>query len=395
MKWASTVSDEPSLEVAIEKCARQVREELGGDAPDLAIVFVSAHHSAEYDWVPELVKRHLGPTPVFGCSAGGVIGGGREIEQRPGFSLTIASLPGVKIGRFHLEGDDLPDLDASPASWEKALAVSAVDAPHFLLLADPFTFPAPNLLLGMDYAFPRSAKIGGLASGGQGHGGNALYLDDKTYASGAVGLGLWGDIHVDTIVAQGCRPIGKPMYITDCRDNILQALDGEPAMKVLQELFDSSDERDQGLMRSSLFLGIAMDEFQDNPEQGDFLIRNLIGTDSQSGAIAIGETLQEGHLAQFHLRDAMTSRDDLMAVLTRYVDDSHSSPAHGALLFSCLGRGEHLYGRPNHDTDLFQERVGTIPMGGFFCNGEIGPVGGTTFLHGFTSSFGLFRPSAP
>ena len=395
MKWASSVSEEPSLDRAIEKCAIEVRAELGQDTPDLAIIFVSSHHSAEYDWVPDLVKRHLGPTLIFGCSAGGVIGGSREVEQRHGFSLTAASLPGVDCSLFHLTNDDLPDLDASPSAWEIALSIDSDSAPNFIILADPLTFHVPNLLLGLDYAFPHSVKIGGLASGGQGHGGNALYLGDKTYTFGAVGLALRGDVKIDTVVAQGCRPIGKTKRITECHQNLLTTIDDESPMKVLQELFDSADERDQGLMRTSLFLGIAMDEFEDNPEQGDFLIRNLIGMDTKSGSIAIGELLREGQVIQFHLRDALTSRDDLESVLVRYAANSKGRSAHAALLFSCLGRGQYLYGRANHDTDLFREKAGLIPVGGFFCNGEIGPVGGTTFLHGFTSSFGLFRPSKP
>ena len=108
--------------------------------------------------------------------------------------------------------------------------------------------------------------------------------------------------------------------------------------------------------------------------------------------MAIGELLKEGQLVQFHLRDAETSAEDLTAVLERYAVENRENQVHGALLFSCLGRGQYLYGRPNHDTDIFHEKLGPVPLGGFFCNGEIGPVSGTTFLHGYTSSFGIFRP---
>ena len=145
-------------------------------------------------------------------------------------------------------------------------------------------------------------------------------------------------------------------------------------------------------MRNSLFLGVVMDEFLDDPQQGDFLIRNVMGMDDRSGSLAIGEMLKEGQLVQFHLRDADTSAQDLAAVLDRYAGDNRENQPQGALLFSCLGRGQYLYGRPNHDTDLFRDKLGSVPLGGFFCNGEIGPVSGTTFLHGYTSSFGIFRP---
>ena len=162
-------------------------------------------------------------------------------------------------------------------------------------------------------------------------------------------------------------------------------------MTVLQDLFRTLSERDRQLMGNSLFLGVVMDELLDNPAQGDFLIRNVVGMDQRTGSLAIGEMLREGQLVQFHLRDAETSAQDLSIVLERYAVDNRENDVPGALLFSCLGRGEYLYGRPNHDTEIFQEKLGQVPLGGFFCNGEIGPVGGTTFLHGYTSSFGLFR----
>jgi small ligand-binding sensory domain FIST len=147
---------------------------------------------------------------------------------------------------------------------------------------------------------------------------------------------------------------------------------------------------EQNLVRESLFIGIAMDEFRDAHQAGDFLIRNIVGIEPNSGALVISEVLHGEQTVQFHVRDAATSADDLRHLLKEY-RDKLKSEIHGALLFSCLGRGEHLYGMPNHDSNCFKEYLGAVPLGGFFCNGEIGPVGGTTFLHGYTSSFGIFR----
>jgi small ligand-binding sensory domain FIST len=260
------------------------------------------------------------------------------------------------------------------------------------MLADPYSFPVQDLLMGMDFAFPRAAKIGGLASGASRQGGNALFLDGEVWRTGAIGLALDGNITVDTVVAQGCRPIGNPMRISKSDRNMLVELDGQPPMEVLRNMFETLPERDRGLLQNSLFLGVVMDELIDSPVQGDFLIRNVVGMDQATGGLAIGEMLKEGQLVQFHLRDAETSTDDLQAVLTRYADEHRENDIPGALLFSCLGRGQYLYGKPNHDTDLFRDKLGDVPLGGFFCNGEIGPVSGTTFLHGYTSSFGLFRP---
>ena len=396
MKWASALSENTSLEPAIAECVAALQEQLDDVTPDLAVVFASHHYREAYDAIPGLVQNRLGSLSksplVLGCSGGGIIGNGLEVEQRAALSITAASLPEVTLDAFHLEGDQLPDLDAGPQAWESLLQVNAADAPQFVVLADPFSFPVQNLLLGLDFAYAPAAKIGGLASGGQQQEGNALFLGDRVHHSGAVGVALHGNIAVDTVVAQGCRPIGKPMRITQSRRNLLEGLDSETPLNVLRELFPTLSQRDQGLMRNSLFLGVVMDEFIDAPQQGDFLIRNVMGMDERSGALAIGEMLKEGQLVQFHLRDAETSAQDLTAVLERYAGDNRENRIHGALLFSCLGRGQYLYGRPNHDTDIFRDKLGAVPLGGFFCNGEIGPVSGVTFLHGYTSSFGIFRP---
>ena len=392
MKWVSAISERASLDEAVAECTSTLIAQLGDETPDLVLAFVSPHHGPQYARTPELVREALGDALLLGCSAGGVIGGGREVEQRPGFALTAASLPGVTLVPFHLDDDTMPDLDAGPDRWEGAVNVEAKAAPQFVLLADPFSMRAENMLLGLDYAFPASAKIGGLASGAQQPEGNALFLQDAVHRAGAVGVAMHGNIILDTIVAQGCRPIGQPMQITACRSNVPLELDGQKPLRTLQSLLDHLSQRDQELARHSLFLGVPMDELKDDPKHGDFLIRNIVGIDGESGSVAVGELLKEGQTVQFHLRDAMTSAEDLEAVLSRYGDALEGPDISGALLFSCLGRGQQLYGRPDHDTQMFHNQVGPVPLTGFFCNGEIGPVGGTTFLHGYTSSFGIFRP---
>ena len=394
MQWASAISQQNSLRAALSECVVSVRATLGDNDADLAVVFASSEYASDYANLPEMVAEMLGQQViVLGCSGGGIIGGGSEVEQEPAVSLTAASLPGVNIHPMRLEGDSLPSLDAGPDEWHESLGVSPGDDPQFVLLADPMSFPAQNLLLGMDYAYPAAAKIGGLASAGQGARQNGLFLGHEYHDSGAVGVALSGNIVVETVVAQGCRPIGQPMRITRSDRNFLVELDGEQPINVLRGIFQQSDQKDRELMQHSLFLGVVMDALIDRPQQGDFLIRNVMGMDQRSGVLAIGEMLKEGQLVQFHLRDADTSADDLSAVLERYAIDNRENPAHGALLFSCLGRGKYLYGRPNHDTEVFHQKVGVgVPLGGFFCNGEIGPVSGTTFLHGYTSSFGIFRP---
>jgi small ligand-binding sensory domain FIST len=373
MKWSSAVSPASRVDDAIAETASRVRRELGDVAPDLAIVFVSAHHAPAYAAVPELVRAALEPRTLVGCSAGGVIGGGHEIEGAPGFSLTAARLPDVTVTAFHATEPVPPPLAAGPP-------------PQLVVFPEPFSFDAETFLHLVDARHPGCTVVGGVASGARQRGQNALFLDGVVHRDGLVGVALAGDVVVDTVVAQGCRPIGEPMFVTRCERNFLYEVDGRSPAAVLSDLHRRATGRDKELFRSSLFLGIVMRE-QTEYGQGDFLIRNVLGLDGKTGAVAVGALLRPGMVVQFHLRDARTSAEDLDAMLGRYA----ARPA-GSLLFSCLGRGVHLYGRPDHDTDLARRHLGDVPMGGFFCNGEIGPVQGTTFLHGYTSAFGLFRP---
>jgi small ligand-binding sensory domain FIST len=384
MQWASAGSTEPSTAAAIRETAAAVRAELGATTPDLIVAFVSAEHRDHFGDIPAALRREFRSGLLIGCSAGGVIGGGKEIEQRPGVSLTAAALPQVTLTPFHLADEDV-------AAWPQRIALAPATDPQFLLLADPFTFNPEPFLKELDRVYPASRKIGGLASGGRQPGDNALFLGDETLAAGMVGVALSGDVQVDTIVAQGCRPIGQPMFVTKCQRNVLWELDGQPAVEVLHALYGQLDPADQKLAQHSLFLGVVMNEDRHEYRQGDFLIRNVVGMDPERGVLAIGAVLREGAVVQFHLRDATTSAQDLEHLLTAYAEASAGARPAGALLFSCLGRGTYLYGEPDHDTNAFRDHLGAVPLGGFFCNGEIGPVQGSTFLHGYTSAFGLFR----
>jgi small ligand-binding sensory domain FIST len=390
MRWASAVSEQSTLESAVDEVTTSVGQLLRGEPVDFAIIFVSRHFAPRYTQIPALLHAKLAPRVLLGCSAGGVIGGGHEVEQRAGFALTAATLPAVAVHPFALENGDLPDADAAPGHWHRAVGVAPNLEPHFVLLADPFSFAAERLVRGLDYAYPRGTKVGGLASGATQPGVNVLYRDREVRRDGAVGVAFSGDIAVATVVAQGCRPIGEPLQITRCQKHVLFELDEQPALEVLQELAQDLTEADRALMSHSLFLGVAMDELSAEP--GDYLIRNLMGIDPTHGALAVAEQLRDGQRVQFHLRDARTSAQDLGVVLDRYLATHGTRHARGALLFSCLGRGMHLYGEADHDTNMFRDHVGDVPLGGFFCNGEIGPVSGATHLHGYTSAFGIFSP---
>ena len=390
MRWACGLSEEKTLENAVGQCAAQVRAVLGTGTIDLAFIFVGSGYAAPFERVPAILSEHLEIRTLLGCSGGGIIGGGREIEGKPAVSLIAARLPQVTITPFHIVDETLPDLDAPPRGWEALVGVKPADDPQLILLADPITLRAEDLMLGLDYAYPKAAKVGGLTSAGSRPGENALFLNRATHREGAVGVALSGNITLDTLVTQGCRPIGAPLRVTDSREHVLMALDGKPPLHVLQDIAKTLSPRDKALVQHALFVGVVMDPMKEHPGHGDFLIRNIIGADMQRGLLAVGARLRPGQTVQYHLRDAQTSADDLHAHLARA---AKGTPAPGAaLLFSCLGRGQALYGKPDHDTLAFEKHLGPVPLAGFFCSGEIGPVGGTTYLHGYTSSFGLFRP---
>jgi small ligand-binding sensory domain FIST len=366
---------------------------LGPDVtPDLVVVFASSVHAETFDQVPTDLQRMYPDAIIMGCSGSGVIGDGREVEDSPGLSMVVAHLPGVVLSPFHIAPDQLPSPDASPDEWIACVGVDPGQSPDFLLLADPYSMAVDQMVEGLDYAFPGSAKIGGLASGARQPGGHALFINDRAEHEGAVGIALSGNVIVDTVVAQGCRPVGRPMRITKADRNVLMELDDVPPLQVLQEMYEHLSPSDQELLQRSLFLGLAMDSLQEDVGPGDFLIRNVIGADAQRGVIAVGAMLQEGQTVQFHVRDAESSAQELQDRLYDYQNTARGPSPEGALLFSCTGRGQYLYGRPDHDSELFQGAVGHLPMAGFFCSGEIGPVAGSTYLHAYTSSFAVIRP---
>ena len=383
MKWVSRISVASSLDEAIAEACSGARSELAGVEPDLVVTFASPQFGSGLTHLPERLSEQFGGAVVLGCTGGGIIGDGREIEDAAALSISTASLPDVDITPLRL--------GTTPDEWSSHVPVDPDSEPSFILLPEPFTCNAEQLIRWFDAAFPNAVKIGGIASGAASAGGHSLFIGKRTFTDGAVGVALCGNVAVESVVAQGCRPIGIPMFATRSESNFVLELDGQPALGVLQNLFESLSPEDQALFRHSLFLGIVMRDAQQSYDRGDFLIRNIVGTDVERGAVAVAAHVDANQVVQFHLRDALTSAEDLDAALSRE-RASMDGPLGGALLFSCLGRGKRLYGAPDRDSAMFHGHFGGVPLGGFFCNGEIGPVQGRTFLHGYTASFGLFRP---
>lgn len=390
MRWASAVDTDASLPLAAQRAAAKIFAGLGKQEPDLLIVFVSSQHAAQFEELSGLLRREFDGSFLFGCCATGVIGGGREVEDRPALSLTGATLPGVRMKGVHLDAAQVPPVYAEPRVWEDTLHLTANQQPSFLILADPFSFEAEALVRGLDRVYPSAAKVGGLASGARQVGGTVLYLGNEVYRSGAIALALTGNVQIDAIVAQGCRPIGDPLFVTVSHENLIRELDGHPPRDVLASLFEQLPAADRELFSQSLFLGMAMRADANQFMPGDFLIRNILGMDPQSGALWVNAHIPANSVVQFHLRDAAASAFDLERALRNYRLTTLSAAAGGALLFSCAGRGIGLYGQSDHDTNAFRRLVADVPVGGFFCDGEIGPVQNSTYLHGYTSSFAVF-----
>lgn len=384
MQFAVALSKAIETKSAALAVAKDIRAQLGAKSVDLACLFFSAHHAEQAEVLAQVLTETLCPNLLIGCSGEGVIAGAEEVETAPAVTVWAALLPDVHLhplrssfsptqDQFHLSG--WPEPGAQEAS--------------FLLLADPFTAPIQDILGILEERYPGAMAVGGLAGGGQEAGMNRLVLNDQVFDGGLVGVRLSGAVEIRPVISQGCRLIGERFVVTKAERNLLHELGGAPALERLQAVFESLSEEDRLRANRALHLGIVVDEHRNRFERGDFLIRNLLGADRTTGAVAIGDVVQEGQTVQFHLRDAESATEDLHALLA--TDRAgHRHPALGALMFSCCGRGRGLFGQPNHDAAATTERLGPIPLAGFFAQGEIGPIGHRNFLHGYTASLALF-----
>lgn len=390
IQFFSTVSREPDAARAGRAIAEAARGALGEGPVELACLFFSSHYAQEADTLCAVVRERLHPTALLGCSGEGVIAGAEEIESAAAVTLWTARLPGVSLTPLRPSFTQ-DDETCTVGGWPTHLG-TGTEPPFFLLLADPFSTPVDAVLSQLADHAPGAAALGGMAGGGNDLGENRMVLNDAVYEEGMVGIALSGPVSVRTVVSQGCRPIGECYVVTKAEQNVIHELGGKPALERLQAAFESLSSEERRIAHQALHLGIVVDEHRNRFERGDFLVRNLIGADRESGSVAIGDHVREGQTVQFHVRDARSASDDLSLLLA--ADRSrHPSPPLGALVFSCCGRGRGLFGRPHHDVTVIRERAGDIPIAGFFAQGEIGPVGGSNFLHGYTASVAIF--SAP
>ena len=366
---------------AFAEAASRAQLGLGGAPADLVAVFAASSNLDTIEDGLAAVEARLRSRALMGCGAQGVLGDGREVEQG-GVVVWAASLGDGEAQSFHLEpvaaGDDglviagLPELD---------------DADAVIMLADPYSFPIEPLLAQLGEDFPGLPIIGGLASA-QGPDGSVLLYDDAVVNTGAVGAVLHG-VDVRACVSQGARPIGPEMVITAAEGNVVHELASRPALVRLREAIGELDVEERMLAANGLLLGIVIDENRPEYERGDFLVRGLVDVDEQSGAVTVGDLVRVGQTARLQVRDGVSADEDLREVLMRQLRELHAPPA-GALVFTCNGRGVGMFGSPDHDATALEDAFGRVPAAGFFCAGEIGPVGKRNFLHGFTATMAVF-----
>ena len=381
MKCAVVTTTSPDLASSIEGVMERFLGQLGG-SPDLLVAFFTPHHSADAELLRERLVAGLEPGVLLGCPARGVIGEQSEFEVGAGLSLWGARWPGARLDPFILSCGDgqVPSLEGYPEDLP-------ADA-SFLLLADPFTTPPEDLLGALRQRYPGRPVVGGMASGAAGPGDANLMTNDAVLDEGTVGVAISGRVRLDPLVSQGCRPVGKHFVITQAERNAIFQLGGQPALAALQATAQEADARDADLMATALHVGRVVDERKSQFESGDLLVRNVLGIDPERQMIAISDYVRAGQTVQFMVRDAETASAEYSELLSAA---SHGGKTLGALLFSCNGRGSRLFGRPHHDVHGLHEHLGDVPTAGFFAAGEIGPVGGQPFLHGFTASLALFR----
>ncbi len=373
-------------EEAGRRAACEARASMGEQAPSFGVLFASPDFLGSAETLVAAVARQTGPIPLIGCVADAVVGGPREVEAGPAVSLWLAAELGP-VETFAME------FVRTPSGGAIAGYRFEPDRPGLhLMLCDPFTFPADDLLAHLNEHVPGTVIMGGMASGGLEHRQSRLFLDGRAVSVGAVGAYL-PEAEVHPLVSQGCRPIGDPYTITSADGNLILELGGRPPLTRLRELASALPVRDRELLADGLHAGLVLDEYQAERHQGDFLIRAVIGADEESGAIAVGDEVDVGQTLQFQVRDADSADEDLRRALEREVATLAGRPAAGALLFTCNGRGTRLFPEPDHDAGLLTAMLGQIPVAGLSCAGELGPVGGRNYLHGFTASIALFPAS--
>jgi small ligand-binding sensory domain FIST len=365
------------------QAARAAARALDGEAADLVVVFAAGAHLAAPEATLTGVHAELAPGALIGCGAGGVLGEGRELESGTAVAVWAASLGEGSARPFHATVTEAPE-----GGLLEGLPESGADS-ALIMLSDPYSFPTDAVLAGLARDAPGIPVLGGLSSGRALGGSAALFLDDAVHEEGAVGVCLDG-VEMLPCVSQGAAPLGREMTITAADGNLILELAGKPAVQTIQEVIGELPAAERALVAAGLLIGIVVDGGKPDYEQGDFLVRGVLGADADTGAVAVGANVSPGQVVRLHARDAASADEDLRRALGLRAQASGAQPPAGALVFSCNGRGQSMFGACDHDATMIDEVLRGTPAAGFFAAGEIGPVGGRSFLHTFTATVAVF-----
>ncbi len=376
-------------EEAIKDWARGLRERLSAPEVTFGLVFMTPHYFEESRNVLELLRLHARIPILAGCSSNGLIADGRELETRPGLTLGLYYCPETHLDVCRFTEDQVNNAEAS-TFWHSKSGVTPEQSNGWLVFVDPFHMDGEAWLRQWNQAYPALPVFGGLASGDHSANRTQLYWNGDVYEEGGIGISFRGRTSLTGVISQGCTPIGDTWTITKAEGNVIHEIGNRPAYQVLLETFDELPPEAKKKTRGNLFVGIVVNEYLDEFHRGDFLIRNLIGADPQTGSLVVGGFPRNGQTLQFQRRDAETADEDLQTLLTQTADRLQNRVTYGGCLCSCNGRGQGLFGVPDHDAATVQSHFRDLGVTGFFCNGEIGPVGDQNFLHGYTASLALF-----
>ncbi len=371
-----------------ERALEQALAQTTAIATDVAVLFASGAYARYFPEILRRTQHETGASVLIGCSGQGVIGTEQELEGVPALALLTLSLPGAILHSTRLTQEMVEDC-ADPADWPLRLEIPPDDVNAWLIFADPYRLDCEELIEGLEAAYPGRPMLGGLASFGPSERRTFVFLNGEVFDAGGVGLSIGGPYTIQPLVSQGCEPIGEPWMITGVQDNIIQTISNRPAYDLLVETLESLPEEAQARAQNNLMVGLAADEYRESFGRGSFLIRPLLGIDPASGAIAIGAYPRLGQTIQFQMRDPDAADLDLKELLEKTRADLGEQQPFAGILCSCNGRGIGMFGEPHHDARVVANALGMLPLVGLFCNGEIGPIGSRTFLHGFTASLAL------
>jgi small ligand-binding sensory domain FIST len=392
---------------------RQAFDETAVPDPDVTLLFASAAFAGDFPELLAEARKRSGAQMLIGCSGAGIIGPEREVEDEPAISVLQLALPGANLRTIRFDqamldqisgseatpvpiGDDPNDFGEGPAAPSGSpFGIEPDEVNGWLLFADPFHMDCESLIARLSASYPGVPIMGGLASADPFERQSWVFLTDQLYTDGAVGLAIGGPYSVAPLVSQGCQPIGEPWTITATHDNWVETISNRPAASVMADTLRSLPAESQQRAQRNMLVGLAVDEYMHEFSRGDFLVRNMVGYDGETGALALGAFPRPGQTIQFQMRDAATADLDLSMLLDQLRDRIYGRGAVAAILCTCNGRGVGLFGISNHDAAAIARKLGPLPLAGLFCNGEIGPIGRRSFVHGFTASLAVIVQTEP